>query len=86
MHTSTAPKNLIFPSQSVGEKSISARQNTDAQFLIPFVIQAKKRPRSLWKGHAGPIGRAAMFIPPHLDYARPIGGASGGEHSAGPAL
>jgi|HubBroStandDraft_6_1064221.scaffolds.fasta_scaffold1881989_1 hypothetical protein len=60
MHTSTAPKNLIFPSRSVGEKSIRARQNTSAQFLIPFVIQvlipfviqAKKEAPSRVRGRA----------------------------------
>ncbi len=74
MHTSTAPKNLIFPSRSVGEKSIRARQNTSAQFLIPFVIQAKKeapsrvrrraacRARLLKRSRADTVARFARFL------------------------
>jgi hypothetical protein len=52
MHTSVAPKNLIFPSQSAGRKAISAHQNTGAQFLIPFVMQKKRGPET-WRGARG---------------------------------
>ena len=36
MHTSAAPKNLIFPSQSVGENQSAHTRIPAHGFLIPF--------------------------------------------------
>jgi hypothetical protein len=77
MQTRAAPINLIFPPPIRGRKSISAHQNTGAQFLIPYLDAAKKEAPEPWGAWGrGDEGRACQARP-HLDYARPLGRASG---------